>query len=216
MFHGREKFQSVLHRPFVFCMKQSFMVNLSTWYLLVLKTRPFYCNLSCWMWGWRTFFQEELISLTCSWRYVAQNPFRLRNTVNVALLHFWNLIYLCKKGQSLSYGSCVFKGEKSKLFHFWKGRAEDLSSERGVYILSHYVGLDTYLYNAQGEISKNLSQLYNSCFWTLILQDDQFAACHCRQNPVLQLVFNQSILMNTKRLISDRTCMYRLRVFSSG
>lgn len=40
---GKEKLQSVFRRLLIFPMKQSLMVNLSTWYLLVLKTRLFYC-----------------------------------------------------------------------------------------------------------------------------------------------------------------------------
>lgn len=56
-----------------------------------------------------------------------------------------------------------------------------------------------------------LNCLNSFCSWTLIPQANQLIARHCRLNLDWHLKVNQSVLVNIKVLISDRTWKYRLQ-----
>lgn len=101
--------------------EKSLMINLLSWYLL-LKVLLL-----------SSFLQQDrrILSFLNSWwlehalgRGVAVNPFRLRNTVKMTLLHFWKVIYLCKRVRPCPTVTLLSKGRKRQVVNIssWEGR----------------------------------------------------------------------------------------------
>lgn len=150
----------------------------------------------------------------------------LRNMANyVALVHFWKLIYLCKRMKPCLTVAVFSKKKKITCLIFESKELKLCLQSEEVYSF--------VLYTAGGGC-KSMGLKKSTCLqrfccvgclplscprrdpelpaltlqflsWTLNPQAHQLNAHHCRLNPDWHLKIDQSILVDTKGLISDRT-----------
>lgn len=191
--------------------EKSLMINLLSWYLLikVLLLSSFLPQ------------DRRILSFLNSWwlehalgRGVAVNSFRLRNTVKMTLLHFWKVIYLCKRVRPCPTVTLLSKGRKRQVVNIssWEGRLWreqvffSLQCTGQGHLAKHsasHMCLPTAVLHwtptsgmPRGDpevpgraIQKYLPQQYNSSSRTSTPTAHYFSAHHCRLTPVLKLGF---------------------------